>query len=130
MMAKQSENMFGSFGPAVRQRQQEQERIEAQVTGQAAPAAAEPKPKPARSPVPGRPRKRQDATSMTISISQADKDLVKRFAFEHAVTVSDLIHMSENPGSVVSSGLPAYRHRIVTACSRVVGSVMPKVPSP
>lgn len=97
-MAKQSENMFGAFGAAAQQRQQEQERIEAQVTGQAAPAAAEPKQKPkskqkpARSPVTGRPRKRQDATSMTISISQADKNLVKSYAFEHAVTVSDLIH--------------------------------------
>ena len=29
---------------------------------------------------------------MTISISQADKDLVKSYAFAHAVTVSDLIH--------------------------------------
>lgn len=98
-MAKR-ENLFGSFGTAAQQRQQEQERIEAQVTGQAAPAAAEPKQKPkskpkskpARSPVSGRPRKRVDATSMTISISQADKDLVKEYAFKNAVTVSDLIH--------------------------------------
>lgn len=36
--------------------------------------------------------------SISISISQADKDLVKEYAFAHAVTVSDLIHtwISEN----------------------------------
>lgn len=95
-MAKR-ENLFGSFGTAAQQRQQEQERIETQVTGQDSPAAAEPKQKPKSkptvgSPASGRPRKRVDATSMTISISQADKNLVKSYAFEHAVTVSDLIH--------------------------------------
>lgn len=84
--------MFGSFGTAAEQRQAEQQRIKARVTGQAAP----PKPwaaKRASGSAPlGRPRKRLDAMTMTISISQADKDLVKSYAFAHAVTVSDLIH--------------------------------------
>ena len=103
-MAKQEKNnMFGSFGAAVTEREQEQKRIEAEVTGRSAlePAAeataepAEPVPKSAARPKTrsvGRPRKRVDATCMTISISQADKDLVKEYAFAHAVTVSDLIH--------------------------------------
>lgn len=87
-MAKK-ENLFGSFDAAVQERQAEQAKIEARVTGQAAP----PKPKQKERAVPlGRPRKRLDATSMTISISQADKDLVKAYAFSHALTVSDLIH--------------------------------------
>ena len=85
-MAEQKKgNMFGSYGLAAQARQQEQERIEAAVTGRAAPATA-------KRPAAGRPRKRVDATGMTISISQADKDLVKTYAFAHAVTVSDLIH--------------------------------------
>lgn len=91
-MAKQETNMFGSFGAAAEQRQAEQQRIEARVTGQAAP----PEPRAARrasgAASSGRPRKRLDATTMTISISQADKDQVKSYAFAHAVTVSDLIH--------------------------------------
>ena len=71
-MAKQGEgNLFGSFDMAAAERQREQAKTEARVTGQ---AAREPKPRAVPS---GRPRKRQDATSMTISISQADKDLVK-----------------------------------------------------
>jgi len=86
-MAKQGENLFGSFDLAATERQREQQRIEARVTGQAAP----PEPKGRAVPL-GRPRKRMDATSMTISISQADKDLVKTFAFRHALTVSDLVH--------------------------------------
>ena len=91
-MTKQSGNMFGSFGVAARERQAEQQQIEAKVTGQVAP----PKPRAAKrasgsAPL-GRPRKRLDATTMTISISQADKDQVKSYAFAHAVTVSDLIH--------------------------------------
>lgn len=86
-MAKQGENLFGSFDLAATARQREQQRIEARVTGQAAP----PEPKGRAVPL-GRPRKRLEATSMTISISQADKDLVKSFAFRHALTVSDLIH--------------------------------------
>lgn len=85
-MAKK-ENLFGSFDLAAAERQQEQERIEARVTGQAAP----PEPKGRAVPL-GRPRKRLDATTMTISISQADKDLVKAFAFSRALTVSDLVH--------------------------------------
>lgn len=72
---------------AATERQQEQAKIEARVTGQAAP----PEPKGRAVPL-GRPRKRMDAASMTISISQADKDLVKLFAFRHALTVSDLVH--------------------------------------
>lgn len=100
-MAKAKENLFGSFGTAAQQRQEEQARIEARVTGQAVPEAeaekAPAKPGKARkapsgaAPL-GRPRKRLDATTMTISISQADKDQVKSYAFAHAVTVSDLIH--------------------------------------
>lgn len=91
-MAKAKENLFGSFDLAARERQAEQQRIEARVTGQAAhmkPQAA----KRASGAAPlGRHRKRLDATTMTISISQADKDQVKSYAFAHAVTVSDLIH--------------------------------------
>lgn len=98
-MAKAKENLFGSFGIAVQQRQQEQERIEARVTGQAAPEAENAPAKPGRArkapsgaaPL-GRPRKRMDATTMTICISREDKDLVKSYAFAHAMTVSDLIH--------------------------------------
>lgn len=81
-MAKQEKkNIFGSFGTAATERAQEQQQIEAAVIG-----------RPARPGTTGRPRKRQDATTMTISISQSDKDLVKSFAFQHSVTVSDLIH--------------------------------------
>lgn len=32
-------------------------------------------------------------TTMTLSISEEDKYAVKRFALEHGVTVSDLLHM-------------------------------------
>ncbi len=104
-MAKQDKgkqdkgNMFGSFGQAVAEREQEQKRIEAEVTGRTAPEPAGGKSvtagKPAARPraaATGRPRKRVAPTCMTISISQADKDLVKDYAFAHAVTVSDLIH--------------------------------------
>lgn len=90
-MAKR-ENLFGSFDIAAQERQAEQQRIEARVTGQAAP----PKPRAAKrasgAAALGRPRKRVAPTTMTISISQADKDLVKSYAFAHALTVSDLIH--------------------------------------
>lgn len=97
-MAKQEKtNMFGSFGPAVAEREQEQRRIEAAVTGKRAPGLAKAvtsaKPPAPRAGATGRPRKRANATCMTISIDQADKDLVKEYAFAHAVTVSDLIHM-------------------------------------
>ena len=85
-MAKDKGNMFGSFDKASEARAQEQKAIEAAVTGKAAPAPV------AKSSAVGRPRKRQDATSMTICISQADKELVKSYALAHAVTVSDLIH--------------------------------------
>ena len=91
-MAKQKDNMFGSFGSAIEEREQEQAKIEAAVTGKAAP---EPGTRSGTKLAPGsagRPRKRADATAMTICISQADKDLVKDYAFAHAVTVSDLIH--------------------------------------
>lgn len=98
-MAKQETNIFGSFDLAARERQAEQQRIEARVTGQAAPEAEKAPAKPGKArKAPsgaaslGRPRKRLDATTMTISISQADKDLVKNYAFEHTVTVSDLVH--------------------------------------
>lgn len=90
-MAKQDKgNMFGSFAKSVAEREQEQRAIEAAVTGKAAP---EPAAKSVmKTPGVGRPRKRVDATSMTICISQADKELVKAYALAHAVTVSDLIH--------------------------------------
>ena len=80
-MAKPKDNMFGSFGAAIDERAQEQEYLESAVTGKTAKPGAV-----------GRPRKRQDATTMTISISKADKQTVKAYAFQHAVTVSDLIH--------------------------------------
>ena len=97
MARQKNENMFGIFGNAATMRQQEQERIEAAVTGRSAPEPGKSvtAAKPAagfRAAPSGRPRKRVDATCMTISISRADKDLVKDYAFAHAVTVSDLIH--------------------------------------
>ena len=79
-MAKK-ENMFGSFGAAAADREQEQKQIEAIVTG-----------KEARPELTGRPRKRKDAVNMTISISKEDRETVKAYAYDHAVTVSDLIH--------------------------------------
>lgn len=82
-MAKQK-NMFGSFGAAVEQREQEQQQIEAVVTGKSQTQS------PAKAV--GRPRKRQDATQITLIISKADKEKVKAYAFNHAVTVSDLLH--------------------------------------
>ena len=81
-MAKNQDNIFGSFGADVTQREQEQRQIEAAVTG-----------KPAHPAIAGRPRKRVDGTSMSISISKADKERVKRYAFDHSVSVSDLIHV-------------------------------------
>ena len=91
-MAKQETNIFGSFGVAAQERQAEQQRIEARVTGQAAPSKPRAAKRASGTAALGRPRKRLDATTMTISISQADKDQVKSYAFAHAVTVSDLIH--------------------------------------
>ena len=41
----------------------------------------------------GRPRKRENATTLTVSISRADKELVKMYAYRHSLSVSDLIHM-------------------------------------
>lgn len=81
-MAKNQDNIFGSFGSDLTERVEEQKQIEAAVTG-----------KPSGPAVSGRPRKRVDATTMSISISRADKLLVKKYAFEHAATVSDLIHI-------------------------------------
>ena len=81
-MAKSQGNIFGSFGQDAVEREEQQRQIEAAVTG-----------KPSSPAVSGRPRKRVDATTMSISISKADKLLVKRYAFEHTVTVSDLIHI-------------------------------------
>ena len=81
-MAKNQDNIFGSFGSDLTERVEEQKQIEAAVTG-----------KPSSPAVSGRPRKRVDATTMSISISRADKLLVKKYAFEHTVTVSDLIHV-------------------------------------
>lgn len=81
-MAKQQKNMFGSFGAAVEQREQEQQQIEAMVTGKSQGSVK----------AVGRPRKRQDATQITLIISKADKEKVKAYAFNHAVTVSDLLH--------------------------------------
>ena len=81
-MAKQEKgSIFASFDSYAKAREQEQAQIEAEVTGQ-----------PKRPGAVGRPKKRHDATSMTISISRSDKELVKAYAFEHSVTVSDLIH--------------------------------------
>lgn len=82
-MATEKANMFGSYGAAAEARQQEQSKIEAAVTGA---------PEEKRPGTVGRPRKRQNATTMTVSISQADKDRVKAYAFHHALTVSDLLH--------------------------------------
>ena len=85
-MAKGQDNIFGAFGNDLAAREQEQARTEAIVTGK----RTEEEDHPA---LVGRPRKRIDATSMSISISRADKMLVKRYALDHAVTVSDLIHL-------------------------------------
>ena len=76
------ENMFGSFDAAVEQREQEQQQIEAAVTGKALAKART-----------GRPKKRKDATSMTLIVSAEDKQKVKQYAYDHALTVSDLFHM-------------------------------------
>ena len=71
-------NLFGSFGAAVEDRQTEQTRIEAV----AVKAEKEP-----------RNRKRGvDATTMTLTISLADKKRVKAYAAEKNTTVSDLLH--------------------------------------
>ena len=78
-MAKKQGNMFGSFGQAVEDREQEQAKIEATVTTaiQAAPQN----------------RKRgAGATTMTLAISQEDKQFIKSYAAMRSTTVSDLLH--------------------------------------
>lgn len=69
-------NMFKSFGAAADERERDQAHLEATLTGQTSP----------------RPRKRVNATTITLVISQADKDRVKAFALEQNVSVSDLLH--------------------------------------
>lgn len=74
-MAGQKDNMFGSFGSAAEIRKQDQQEIKAAVLGEE------------------KPRKRgANATTMTLAISQEDKQLVKSYAAKKSVTVSDLLH--------------------------------------
>lgn len=40
----------------------------------------------------GRPRKRADPSTITLAISKEDKRIVKTYAAEREVTVSDLLH--------------------------------------
>lgn len=76
-MAKKQGNMFGAFGQAVEDREQEQQKIQATVTGQNGPQL----------------RKRgAGATTMTLTISQEDKQFIKSYAAMRSTTVSDLLH--------------------------------------
>lgn len=77
-MAKKQGNMFGSFGQAVEDREQEQQKIQATVTG---------------SQMDPQLRKRgPGATTMTLTISQEDKQFIKSYAAMRSTTVSDLLH--------------------------------------
>lgn len=69
---KETKNMFSGFGAAVQQREQEQQKISAVVTGAPAP--------------------KSNKTTITLSISNADKSKVKQYALAHGTTVSDLLH--------------------------------------
>ncbi len=78
-MSGKKENMFGSFEAAIEEREQEQKRAEAAVTGQREIP-------PIRKRGPG-------ATTMTLTISREDKQLVKTYAARQCTTVSDLLHL-------------------------------------
>ena len=69
---KETKNMFSGFGAAVQQREPEQQKISAVVTGAPAP--------------------KSNKTTITLSISNADKSKVKQYALAHGTTVSDLLH--------------------------------------
>lgn len=75
MAKKQASNMFGAFGEAAVKREQEQAKIEAVVAGDA-------------------PRRKRGAgaTTITLTISQEDKQRVKSYAALRSTTVSDLLH--------------------------------------
>lgn len=69
-MAKKSGNMFDT---AVQAREQEQAQITAAVTGKA--------------------RMQMEAKSkITLSITEEDRLLAKKYALEHGTTVSDMLH--------------------------------------
>ncbi len=78
-MAKKQGNMFGSFGQAVEDREQEQAKIEATVTT-------------ATQAVPQNRKRGAGATTMTLAISQEDKQFIKSYAAMRSTTVSDLLH--------------------------------------
>ena len=78
-MAKKQGNMFGSFGQAVEDREQEQQKIQATVTT-------------AVQTVPQNRKRGAGATTMTLAISQEDKQFIKSYAAMRSTTVSDLLH--------------------------------------
>lgn len=78
-MAKKQGNMFGSFGQAVEDREQEQAKIEATVTTAVQVA-------------PQNRKRGAGATTMTLAISQEDKQFIKSYAAMRSTTVSDLLH--------------------------------------
>ncbi len=80
-MSKQKNNMFSGFDAAAVQRAQEQDMIEIHIVG------LDDDPPASR----GRRRNGASAT-ITLSISQVDKTLVKTFAAQHNTTVSALLH--------------------------------------
>lgn len=79
-MAK--ENMFAKM---TSEREEQQKTLEAKLSGEPVQTERE-------KILQGRPRKRQNATTMTISLSQEDKEKIKLYAFSKSLTVSDLIH--------------------------------------
>lgn len=69
-MAKKG-NMFGGFDAAAKAREEEQQRLTSAATG---------------TPV------QSGKTTITLSITEADKMKVKVYAMAHKTTVSDLLH--------------------------------------
>lgn len=70
-------NMYGSFGSAAQDRPKDQEMIEAVAKGE---------------PQVKLPKRGEGATTMTLTISAADKRQVKTYAARNCTTVSDLLH--------------------------------------
>lgn len=70
-------NMYSSFGAAVKDRQADQEKIEAVAKGEALARL---------------PKRGEGATTLTLTISAADKRAVKTYAARNCTTVSDLLH--------------------------------------
>lgn len=77
-MAKSTSNMFERL---TGERAAEQQDLEKKLT------AGSPK-----KPV-GRPKKRKDCKTIALTISAEDKELVQAYAYEHSLSVSDLMHL-------------------------------------